>query len=232
MSKLREIVLDTESTGLNARNGDRLIEIGCVELIDRVKTNQTFHCYINPRKEISPDALRIHGITNEFLNDKPVFHDIANDFLSFIEDSALVIHNASFDMSFINHELSLVNRPAIDQARVIDTLFMARKKFPGSPASLDALCKRFNISLDKRDKHGALIDAELLTHVYLNLLDNIQATIQLDEQININDQLIIQNKRELQPIRNLNDNKLELANHQEFIDQFIPNAIWNKSAKK
>lgn len=203
-----------------------------MELINRVKTNRTFHCYINPRTAVNPEALRVHGISNDFLNDKPVFEEIADDFLSFIEDSTLVIHNAAFDMSFINNELLIMNRPSIAQDRVLDSLLMARRKYPGAPASLDALCKRFNINLDKRDKHGALIDAELLTHVYLNLQDSIQASIPLDNYSNVTIPEEFTNVRILRPARKLNNNEAEVVQHQEFLAERIPNAIWNKLAKK
>lgn len=224
--------MDTETTGLNPKNGDRIIEIGCVELINRVKTKHTFHRYINPRKEVSPEAFRVHGISNAFLNDKPGFEEIADDFLSFIEDSTLVIHNAAFDISFINNELLVVEKPFIAQQRIIDSLLIARKKFPGAPASLDALCKRFNVNLDKRDKHGALIDAELLAYVYLHLQDSIQASIQLDYHTDADSQGKFSTERKLRPVRKLNDNEIEDLKHQEFVDKFIPNAIWNKLASK
>ncbi|MFI4973764.1 MAG: DNA polymerase III subunit epsilon [Caulobacterales bacterium] len=167
----REIVLDTETTGLDPRTGHRLIEIACVELRDYIPTGRTFHCYIDPQRDIDPDAERVHGISRAFLADKPKFADarVVEAFLEFVEDAALVAHNAGFDRGFVNAELELAGRAGLPESRWIDTLDMAQKRFPGMYNSLDALCKRFKISLAERDKHGALIDAQLLAGVYLEL---------------------------------------------------------------
>lgn len=178
---LREIVLDTETTGLHLKDGHRLIEIGCIELIDKAKTGKHFHAYINPRRLVAEAAYAIHGISDEFLRDKPIFAKVAKDFVDFIGNSRLVIHNAPFDIRFLNHELALVGLPILQSHRVVDTLLIARKKFPGSPVSLDALCKRFAINLDTREKHGALIDAELLAMVYLMMYKAVQTKIVLED---------------------------------------------------
>ena len=180
MADLREIVLDTETTGLRVKDGHRIIEIGCVELINKAKTGKTFHTYLNPQRKIDPGAYEVHGISDEFISDKPTFSKIAERFLEFIGNSNLIIHNAAFDMSFLNQELTLSGRYNIPNHRAIDTLFMARKKFPGSQASLDALCRRFNISLHSREKHGALIDAELLALVYIEMSSGSQGQIKLE----------------------------------------------------
>lgn len=174
---LREIVLDTETTGLSTDSGHRIIEIGCVELINRISTGNTFHRYINPERDIPYHSFKIHGISEEFIQDKPLFSDIAQHFLDFISDSVLVIHNAAFDVKFLNIELNRVNAESINFSRVIDTLPLARKKFAGSPASLDALCKRFNISLEDRKLHGALVDAKLLARVYVELQGGLQTLL-------------------------------------------------------
>lgn len=167
----REIVLDTETTGLDPKTGHRLIEIGCVELIDYLPTGRTFHRYIHPDRDIEPEAEKVHGISLSFLADKPRFHhpDVCEALIEFIGDSALVAHNAGFDRGFVNHELNRIGWPPLAEARWIDTLPMAQKRFPGMYNSLDALCKRYKISLADRDKHGALIDARLLAAVYLEL---------------------------------------------------------------
>lgn len=173
----KEIVFDTETTGLFIKpdgKGDRIIEIGAVELIDKVKTNKTFHTYVNPGRKVSSEAYKIHGISNSFLSDKPIFKDIAHEFLDFIKDAKLVAHNASFDMRFLNHELSLINEHEISFDRAIDTLAIARKKFPGKKVNLDALCKILNIDNSHRVLHGADIDAELLVQVYLELTGDRQ----------------------------------------------------------
>ena len=166
---MREVVFDTETTGLNAASGDRLVEIGCVELVNRVETGRTYHAYFNPERSMPPEAQAVHGLSEAFLADKPLFGDLVEDLLDFLEDSPLVAHNASFDFAFLNHELSRINRPDIAPARMIDTLLLSRTKFPGAKHSLDALCTRFGIDRSHRIKHGALLDAQLLSQVYVEL---------------------------------------------------------------
>ena len=171
---MREIVLDTETTGLSPQDGHRLVEIGCLELVNHVATGNTFHTYIDPERDMPDGAFQVHGLSTEFLCGKPKFADIADDFLRFIGDDPLVIHNANFDMGFINWELKASGRPALPMSRAIDTLDMARKKFPGAQNNLDALCRRFNVDNSGRTKHGALLDSELLAEVYLELMGGRQ----------------------------------------------------------
>lgn len=171
---MREIVLDTETTGLDPDNGHRIIEIGCIELLNHVPSEQAFHCYINPQRSVPESAVEIHGLTDALLADKPVFSDVVDDFVAFIDKAPLVIHNAPFDMGFLNAELRRTDRPELLPERAIDTLVMARRKFPGSPNSLDALCRRFDINTESRHKHGALVDARLLAAVYLELIGGRQ----------------------------------------------------------
>ncbi len=171
---MREIVLDTETTGLAPENGHRVIEIGCVELFNHVPTERVFHCYINPERSVPSSAIEIHGLTDEFLADKPMFPDVAEDFVAFIDDAPLVIHNAPFDMAFLNAELKRIDGLRLPPERAIDTLVIARRKFPGLPNSLDALCRRFEIDTEIRNKHGALVDATLLAEVYLELIGGRQ----------------------------------------------------------
>ena len=180
-----EVILDTETTGLNVKDGHRIVEIGCIELNDLIPTKKTFHCYLNPQRKVSESALKVHGYTDEFLSDKNIFKDIADDFLKFIEGKKIVIHNAEFDISHINNELSIAGYDKIDKKNVIDTLDLARKKFPGSPASLDALCKRYRIDNSKREKHTALLDCELLSKVYINLLDQKEPSLNFKNQENL-----------------------------------------------
>lgn len=179
---LREIVFDTETTGLNANGGDRLIELGCVEIVNRIPTGREFHRYLNPQRDIHPDAVAVHGLTVDFLKDKPLFKDVADDFLGFITDAPLVAHNASFDFGFINAELERVPRPLLTADRIVDTLQLARRRHPAGPNSLDALCKRYGIDLSQRTKHGALLDSLLLAGVYVELLGERQATLGLNGQ--------------------------------------------------
>ena len=166
-----EVVLDTETTGLSVAKGHRIVEIGCIELKNQIPTSKTFHSYLNPQRKVSEDAMKVHGYTDEFLADKKLFKDVADDFLSFIENKKLIIHNAEFDISHINNELKLAGKKILDRKNVIDTLDLARDKYPGSQISLDALCKRFSIDNSRRKFHTALIDCELLSKVYINLID-------------------------------------------------------------
>jgi DNA polymerase-3 subunit epsilon len=180
---MREIVFDTETTGFDPENGDRIIEIGAVELENHIATGRTLQLYINPEREVPAEATAIHGITNDFLKDKPVFADVYADFVALIgDDTKLVAHNAEFDMGFINHELKAVGHPPVAWNRVVDTLALARRKFPGSPANLDALCRRFGIDNTERTFHGALLDSELLAEVYLELLGGRQHGLGLRAQ--------------------------------------------------
>lgn len=176
---MREIILDTETTGLDPAKGDRIVEIGAIELFDHVATGKTFHAYINPERAMPAEAQAVHGLGDAFLKDKPVFAAVAADFIAFVGDSQLVIHNASFDLAFLNAELGYLGYAAIDAGRVIDTLAIARRKFPMAPVSLDALCKRFGIDTSHRSKHGALLDSELLSLVYLELLGGRQISLSL-----------------------------------------------------
>jgi DNA polymerase-3 subunit epsilon len=180
---MREIILDTETTGLSPKDGHRIIEIGCVELVDKVVTGNNYHAYINPQILVSEAAFNVHGLSNEFLEDKPIFKDVIDDFVEFIGNDDLVIHNANFDMGFLNHEFKLQNKkPLLNQ--ITDTLKLARSKYPGSKVNLDALCKKLNVSNSARDKHGALLDAEILAHVYIKMVSGDQSAlsfVELDE---------------------------------------------------
>ena len=178
---IREIILDTETTGLSPRDGHRIVEIGAIEMVNKVLTGKSFHCYINPERTMPDEAYRIHGISESFLQDKQVFKDIAEEFVQFISGGILVIHNAPFDIKFINHELSLLNMPSIDSTDVIDTLLLARKSFPGARVNLDALCKRFKIDSSSRQNHGALIDAKLLAEVYVELTGGRQSSFSMND---------------------------------------------------
>ena len=179
---MREIVLDTETTGLDPKSGDRLVEIGCVELDNHLPTGRTYHQYVNPERDMPDEAFRVHGLSEAFLAKHPVFSDIADSFLEFIGDADLVIHNASFDLGFINAELLRLGRAPVESRRAIDTVQVARGKYPGAQASLDALCRRFEIDLSARTKHGALLDADLLADVYLELIGGRQPGFDLASQ--------------------------------------------------
>jgi len=180
---MREIILDTETTGLDALNGDRLVEIGCVELINRMPTGQTFHRYINPQRDMPREAFAVHGLSTEFLAEKPLFDAVAEEFLTFIGDAPLVIHNASFDIGFINAELERSGRKAVPRERLVDTLLLARRKHPGVSNRLDDLCSRYSIDNSRRTKHGALLDAELLAEVYIDLIGARQSQLGLAQTI-------------------------------------------------
>jgi len=228
---MREIVLDTETTGLDPATGDRIVEIGAVELFNHVPTGRTYHQYINPDRAMPAEAFEVHGLGDDFLRDKPRFRAIAQAFLDFIAEAQLVIHNASFDMKFLNAELLAVGLPQIPPHRATDTLLIARKKFPGSPASLDALCRRFGVDNGSREKHGALLDSELLAEVYLELIGGRQPDFGLSTQsgpVNAAGQEQVwrpqPRPRPLPPRLTA----AEDAAHQEFVAKLGSNAVWLK----
>ena len=177
-----EVILDTETTGLSPSQQHRIVEIGCIELDNLIPTNKIFHEYLNPERKVSEDAFNVHGYSNEFLAGQKKFSEIADRFLEFIKDKKIIIHNAAFDLSFLNYELGLVNKKKIDKKSTLDTLEIARQKYPGSQNSLDALCKRLNIDNSKREKHSALIDCELLKEVYINLIDQKEPKLNLENE--------------------------------------------------
>ncbi len=181
---MKEVILDTETTGLSVKEGHRIVEIGCIELNDLIPTQNKFHCYLNPERKVSEKALEVHGYTDEFLSTQKKFSEIVDEFLSFIENKRLVIHNAQFDLSHLNNELDLLGKTKLNSENVIDTLSLARDKFPGSPISLDALCKRYRVDNSKRTQHTALIDCDLLAKVYINLLDQKEPTLDFKNEDN------------------------------------------------
>ena len=181
---MKEVILDTETTGLSAREGHRIVEIGCIELNDLIPTQNRFHCYLNPERKVSEKALEVHGYTDEFLSTQKKFSEVVDEFLNFIEDKRLVIHNAEFDLSHLNNELALLGKKKLNSENVVDTLTLARDKFPGSPISLDALCKRYRVDNSKRTQHTALIDCDLLAKVYINLLDQKEPTLNFKNEDN------------------------------------------------
>tara|TARA_A100000164_G_C21931681_1_gene785954 strand:- start:898 stop:1524 length:627 start_codon:yes stop_codon:yes gene_type:complete len=178
---MKEVILDTETTGLSVKDGHRLVEIGCIELENLIPTKNTFHCYLNPERKVSEKALEVHGYSDEFLSQKKKFYEISDEFLSFIKDKKLIIHNAEFDLSHINNELEIIGKEKIKN-EVVDTLVLARNKFPGSSISLDALCRRYRIDNSKRKLHTALIDCDLLAKVYINLIDQKEPTLNFQNQ--------------------------------------------------
>lgn len=176
---MREIILDTETTGLDPKDGHRIVEIGCVELVNSIPTGRTWHCYLNPERDMPEQAFAVHGLSSDFLGDKPLFADKADEFLAFVESAMLVIHNAKFDFGFLNAELEWAAKPLLAWDRIVDTLALARRRHPGSPASLDALCRRYGVDLSERDLHGALLDCRLLASVYVELVGGKQARLEL-----------------------------------------------------
>lgn len=230
----REIILDTETTGMNPFEGDRIVEIGCVECINHIATGKHYHVYINPERDMPAEAAAVHGLTEAFLKDKPVFAEIYADFLDFIGDAKLVIHNAEFDMRFINHHLTEMGAPAIPNTRVIDTLIMARQKFPGSPANLDALCKRFGVDNSNRTLHGALLDSELLAEVYMELLGGRQTGLSLGQDEDTGsmpdqDNFSKRSTKPLRPPRSFPVPDVELKAHLEMIENLGDKALWRKA---
>jgi|TARA_B110000285_G_scaffold206157_1_gene244499 DNA polymerase-3 subunit epsilon len=220
-----EVILDTETTGLSF-NTDKIIEIACIELENQIPTKNKFHVFINPNMDISDGAYQTHGITRDFLKDKPDFKDIAKEFLAFIKQSKLVIHNADFDLAFLNKELQELGLEPLSKERVVDTLFLARQKFPGAQASLDALCKRFKIDTSKREKHSALLDCHLLTEVYIELLDKKEPLLDLQQvKVSLNDLNISQkvNENRKKIIVPISDEEKKL--HKKFLETQVPKSF-------
>ena len=213
-----EVILDTETTGLSTAEKHRIVEIGCIELDNQIPTKKIFHEYLNPQRSVSEDAYKVHGYSDKFLSDKKTFSEIAENFLNFLKDKTIIIHNAPFDLSFLNYEFKLIDRKGIDTQNVIDTLEIARQKYPGSQNSLDALCKRFNIDNSIRKKHNALVDCQLLKEVYINLVD------QKEPKLNLENDKILDSKIENQINKKKNNSKIivkpnndELKLHRNYL---------------
>ncbi len=231
---MREIVFDTETTGLDPYQGHRLLEIGCIELVNRFPTGQTFHRYINPQRDIPAEAFAVHGLSLDFLKDKSLFADIAAELMDFIGDAPLVAHNASFDLGFLNAELERVSLPAISRDRLVDTLLLARRKYPGGSNRLDDLCQRFGIDNSRRTKHGALLDAELLAEVYLELIGARQAQLGL-VSATLTPAAATQSSRTIRvrPFAlSLRLSDAERAAHRALVATLGPKAIWNEYARE
>ena len=226
---MREIVLDTETTGLDPLTGDRVVEIGCIELFNRIPTGQTFHRYVNPERDMPASAFEVHGLSTDFLKDKPPFAEVAEDFLGFVGDAALVIHNAAFDAAFLNSELERVGKPLIARDRLVDTLLLARRRHPGAANRLDDLCARYGIDNTRRSKHGALLDAELLAEVYIELTGARQAALGLelvtDDKAAERERITVVQARPvpLMPRVTAEDR----AAHRAFVATLGENAIWH-----
>ena len=222
---MKEVVLDTETTGLLIKEGHRIVEIGCIELDDLVPTKKIFHYYLNPERKVSDKAFEVHGYSNEFLSDKKKFIEIADEFLEFIRDKKIIIHNAEFDIGHLNNELAIIGKNKINKSNVIDTLELARNKFPGSGISLDALCKRFRIDNSRRKKHTALIDCELLSKVYINLIDQKEPKLNLRNDISKNknfvEKNITYNKKIIFPTAE------EINDHNDFLKKNLKKNFFN-----
>lgn len=223
---MREIILDTETTGLNPDQGHRIIEIGCIELFNHIPTGKFYHSYINPERDVPPQSTAITGLTADFLKPYPIFSQIVDQFLEFIKEDTLVIHNASFDMAFLNSELKRLGYSILPSHRALDTLYLARQKFPGAPASLDALCKRFNIDLSRRDKHGALLDSELLANVYIELLGGRQRSLAL-QTMEFGEQEEVEGERKTYTLRNFEVSAEEKDRHRKFLEQ-LKTPLWER----
>ncbi|MDR1982420.1 MAG: DNA polymerase III subunit epsilon [Holosporaceae bacterium] len=223
---VREVVFDSETTGLNYEDGDRIIEIACVELANHVPTGNVYQTYINPQRDVPKSATAIHGITNDLLTDKPLFHEIVDDFLDFVKDSKLVIHNVKFDLGFLNSELRKINKPLFSIENTIDTLEISRKKFPGMPVNLDALCRKFEIDLSSRTVHGALVDSKLLAEVYINLLGGRQSGLSFATETSsgINPP---EKNRKTYEVRHFPPSQEEISMHAEFL-KGLNSPLWNE----
>lgn len=229
---MREIVLDTETTGLSPDNGDRIVEIGCVELINHVPTSNTYQVYLNPEKDMDPGAEKVHGLTNEFLLDKPKFIEIADSFLDFIGDSNLIAHNADFDINFLNSELVRAKKEKINNDRVVDTLKIARSKFPGARNSLDALCKRFFVDNSNRSLHGALLDSELLAEVYLELVGGKEPDLELSTNTIKKDNNTQNKTLNISARKNKLKSRItniDEKNHRDFLASLPKESLWLKN---
>lgn len=228
---MREIVLDTETTGFDPKTGDRIVEIGAVELMRQVPTGNTYHQYINPERSMPDDAFQVHGLGDDFLRDKPVFKAIAQDFLDFIGDAKLVIHNAAFDMKFLNAELGWLGMPTIPWEQAVDTLAIARKKFPGSPASLDALCRRYGIDNAARTLHGALLDSEILAEVYLEMTGGRQPDFGLstaESHENSSASVVTERVRQRSASLPSRLTEAEKSAHDALIDGMGEKSVWSR----
>ena len=223
-----EVILDTETTGLSITEKHRIVEIGCIELENQIPTNKIFHEYLNPQRLVSEDAYKIHGYSDNFLSDKKTFSEIAESFLKFIKDKKIIIHNAAFDLSFLNYEFKLINQKAINKNNIIDTLEIARLKYPGSQNSLDALCKRFNIDNSKREKHNALIDCQLLKEVYINLVDQKEPKLNLVNDVipdlKFKDNLINKNNNLRKIVK---PSSVELELHRNYLKYYLQKNFYN-----
>ena len=232
---MRELVLDTETTGLDFDSGDRIVEIGVIELENHIQTGKYFHCYINPERKSDPKAEKVHGLTQDFLSDKPLFNEIAEELVKFISNSNIIIHNAAFDVGFLNSELLKCNMLEINEDLVIDTLVLAKQKFIGQSVSLDALCRKYNIDISDREIHGALKDAKLLSLVYLELIGGKQTKLNFNkvdelsikEDNEIFDLTNYYSKKEILPIKRVNINLFDNELHLECLKE-IPQSIWEK----
>ena len=223
---MKEIILDTETTGLSVREGHRIVEIGCIELNDLIPTQNRFHCYLNPERKVSEKALEVHGYTDEFLSTQKKFSEIVDEFLNFIENKRLVIHNAEFDLSHLNNELALQGKKKLDSKNIIDTLALARDKFPGSPISLDALCKRYRVDNSKRKQHTALIDCDLLAKVYINLLEQKEPTLNFKDEENLKT-IINPNDTSRYYKKIIKPTEEELKLHKEYLKSSLKKNFFN-----
>ena len=222
-----EVILDTETTGLSTDEKHRIVEIGCIELNNLVPTNKIFHEYINPQRSVSEAAYKVHGYSNNFLSDKKTFVEIYENFLNFIKSKKIIIHNASFDLSFLNYEMRLINQPKIETENIIDTLEIARLKFPGSQNSLNALCKRFNIDNSRREKHNALIDCHLLKEVYVNLLDQKEPKLNLENSEVIMEKFSLENRKGSLIKKIIKPSNSEIKLHKEYLKSHLPKNYYN-----
>ena len=223
---MKEVILDTETTGLSVSEGHRIVEIGCIELNDLIPTQNKFHCYLNPERKVSEKALEVHGYTDEFLSTQKKFSEVVDEFLNFIENKRLVIHNAEFDLSHLNNELALMGKKKLNNENVVDTLALARDKFPGSPTSLDALCKRYRVDNSKRKQHTALIDCDLLAKVYINLLDQKEPTLNFKNEDN--EKTIINSNDKKQYFKKvIKPTEEELKLHKEYLKSSLKKNFFN-----